>query len=121
MARFRIEDREYEWDGQYTTEEAMLYYDKANLGMAEVDEALQRWHPYAVVTFIFILKKRAGEAVRWQDLMHLKVNEFAPVVDEPADGTTDTAPLPDGSEGSREASDPTEEDGTIPGSDTTTT
>lgn len=115
MARFRIEDREYEWDGEYTTEEAMLFYDKANLGMAEVDAALQRWHPYAAVTFMFILKKRAGEAVRWQDLMHLKVSDFAPVIDEPTD---DTEPAT-GSEGPREASDPTEAGGTTPEPDTT--
>lgn len=121
MARFKIQDRVYEWDGEYTTEEAMLYFDKAGLGMAEVDEALQRWQPYAVVTLMFILKKRAGEAVRWQDLMHLKVSDFASVADEPADGSTDDAVLPSGSEGSREASDPTKAAGTPPGSDTTTT
>lgn len=117
MARFRIEDREYEWDGEYTTEEALLFYDKANLGMAEVDGALQRWHPYAVVTFMCILKKRAGEAVRWQDLLHLKVSDFTPVLDEPTDDTGQAA----GSEGSREASDPTEAGGTTPETDTTNT
>lgn len=116
MARFTIEDREYVWDGAFTTEEALLFFDKANLGMAQVDAELERWNPYAIVTFMYILKKRAGESVLWHDLLHLPVRAFAPVPEEPA-----AEPGAEGSEGSGEATDPTEGSGTTPGSDTTNT
>lgn len=66
--RFRIEDREYEFDGEYTVDEAMLFFDKASVGVAELQAALIRGNPYVVATMMYILKKRAGEAVRWQDM-----------------------------------------------------
>lgn len=118
MAKFSIQDRIYDFDGEYTTEEAMLFYDKANIGMAELDAALGRWNPYAIVTLMYILKKRAGEAVRWQDLMHLPVSAFKPVAEEPTPGSEGSA---DGSEEAPEVPDPTGDAGTTPGSGTTNT
>lgn len=114
--KFKIEDRVYDWNGEYTTEEAILIFDKAHIGMAQLDAELERWNPYAIVTFMYILKRRAGENVRWDDLMHLPVSAFQPVIDLPDAGDTQ-----DVAEGSSEAPDPTGDDGTTPESDTTNT
>lgn len=117
--RFKLQDREYEFDGEYTVEEGMLFYDKAQVGMAELSSALNRGNPYALVTLMFILKKRAGEAVRWQDLAHIPLTQFTIIPDEPpAPGDGDTA---DDKEGSGEAADPTKESGTTPEPGTATT
>jgi hypothetical protein len=117
MARFKIEDREYEFDGEFTAAEAMQFFDRAHIGMAQVDAELERWNPYAIVTFMHILKTRAGEKVRWEDLMSLPVRVFTPVIEDTS--SVDGEPNP--AEGQREAQDPTRDAGTTPESDTTST
>lgn len=82
--RYTIEGEEYEFDAKVTVEEAMLIQDKANLGLSEFDPALRKGNPYAIAALILILKKRAGEAVRWQDLMGLDLLTFA-IVPEPVE------------------------------------
>ncbi len=115
MAKFKIQDRVYEFDGLYTTEEAMLYWDKAKVGMPDLGEQFRIGNPYVAVTLMYILKRRAGEAVRWEDLVHVPVSEFTVL---PADSAPDPA---EGSEGTGEAPDPTKDAGTTPASDTTNT
>lgn len=112
--KFQIQDRIYDFDGEYTVAEAMLYFDKAKVGMSELYTELRRGNPYVAATFMFILKRRAGEAVRWEDMQALPANSVQPIVDD-ADGPAEE----DTSAG--EPPDPTEASGTTPGPDTTTT
>jgi hypothetical protein len=80
--KFSIEDREYEFEAKITVEEAMIIQDKAGLGLTEFDPALGRGNPYAIAALMLILKKRAGEAVRWQDLLKLDAMTFRMIPDE---------------------------------------
>jgi hypothetical protein len=112
--RFTIEGREYDFAQKMTVEEAMVFQDKANLGMSQIDEELNRGNPYAVTALIYLGKKRAGEAVRWQDLMGLDLLTFQRMGDKPADDEViDAVP--------ERRADPTLPDGTTPAGDTTTT
>lgn len=111
MQKFWIEDREYEFDGDYTVEESMLFYDKCGVGMTELNAAFQRGNPYAAATLMYILKKRAGEAVRWQDMLKYKNSDFGLVEDD----------VPEREEPAGEAPDPTQLTGTTPEPDTDTT
>lgn len=117
MGKFKIGDREYEFDGEYTLDEAMLFYDKANVGMGELQRELARGNPYVTVTLMFILKKRAGEAVRWQDMQAHKITDFQYVPDET--DSVDDATADGGNTG--EAPDPTQGTGATPEPDTAAT
>lgn len=113
--RFSIEGREYDFDRKLEVGEAMIFQDKAGLGTAEIDDALNRGNPYVVVTLIYLAKTRAGEAVRWQDLMKLDINTFKmlppikPESNEEGDLTQERR------------ADPTLPDGPTPAGDTTVT
>lgn len=115
MAKFKIRDRVYEWDGDFTLAEAMLFFDRAHVGMAEVQREMVRGNPYVTVTLMYILKRRAGEALRWEDLQDCSVADFQPVPDDdqPEDG--------EAGEVAGELPDPTKDAGTIPEPDTATT
>lgn len=115
--RFTIESREYDWEPKMTVEEAMVFQDKANLGIGEIDDALNRGLAYAVTTLIYLGKKRAGEAVRWQDLMGLDLLTFARMPDKPE---SEPEGHGEGNVPERRA-DPTLPDGTTPAGDTTAT
>ena len=107
--KFEIGDREYEFDGEYTLAETMLFFDKANIGIAELSRELMRGNPYVIVTLMYILKKRAGEAVRWQDMQDYSINDFRQVL-------ADTEEDGDGAAGDDDTAgngpDPTAEPGT---------
>ena len=110
--KFEIGDREYEFDGEYTLAETMLFFDKASIGIAELSRELMRGNPYVIVTLMYILKKRAGEAVRWQDMQDYSISDFRQVLDD----TVDTEGDGDGGAGDDDTAgngpDPTAEPGT---------
>lgn len=115
--KFRIKDREYEWDGDHTLAEAMLFFDKAGVGVAEVQREMVRGNPYVTATLMYILKKRAGEAVRWQDMQEFSITDLQPVLEggeESAEASGEQEPVGD-------TPDPTEVSGTSPEPDTGTT
>jgi hypothetical protein len=89
--RFAIEDREYEFDGKLSVEEAMLMHEKTNgLGLIKFNSELADGNPFAIAAWMFLLKRRAGEAVRWQDMLKLDVNTYKPIFDEiPGAGDSD--------------------------------
>ena len=68
----------------------MIVQDKASLGMNEFDQAMLKGNPYAIAALLFILKKRAGEAVRWQDMMKLDIRTFRAVFDEDAENSAES-------------------------------
>jgi hypothetical protein len=97
-ARFEIEGRVYEYDGKITVEDAIFIHEKSGLGMAKFNKELMiELNPLAIAAWMYLLKRRAGEAVRWQDIMKLDLRTFNVVFDEPneseeeAEGTTDQA------------------------------
>lgn len=106
--RFSIEGKEYEFARGLTVEEAMVMQDRAQLGIREFDAALMRGNPYAITVLVLLAKKRAGEAVRWQDLMGLDVLTFVIHAEPDSDEAPDEA---EGSEGVERAPDPTSRGG----------
>lgn len=107
--KYEIGDRQYEFDGEYTLGETMLLFDKAHIGIAELPRELERGNPYVLVTLMYILKKRAGEAVRWQDMQDYSVTDFRVVVDDDESGDGDAGDDTEGND-----ADPTEVSGTTP-------
>lgn len=84
MKTFTIEGKTYEWDnGVLTVEEAMLLKDKTGMGLVQWNHGLAMRDGYAEAALIFFAKKRAGEAIRWQDLSGLNLATFAIHDDEP--------------------------------------
>ncbi len=108
--KYRIEDRFYDFDGRFTIGEAMLFQDKANLGVNELNRALNTGNPYVLATMMYHLKKRAGEAVRWQDMLALPADSFD-MVPETADIPVEEV----------QRVDPTQTGGEILDGDTTST
>jgi hypothetical protein len=88
--KFGFEDREYAFDSTLTVEEGIILKEKAGLGVNEVDHALQKGYADAVAAWVFILKRRAGEAIRWQDLLKRDILTFRIIPDEVADAQGDT-------------------------------
>lgn len=113
--KFKIEGREYEFDGTLKVKEAMVLQDRAGCGLNEADAALHRGNPYAIAAWMFILKQRAKEVVRWEDMLELDARTFVIVPDEP------TGEKPDGDTDQRVPPDPTQLDGTTPEDATTNT
>lgn len=112
--RFTIEGKEYPFDRKITVEEAMVIQDKAKLGLNEFDPALLRGNPYALCALIYLGKRRAGEAVRFQDLLGLDLLTLTLHYDEPEQ---DDAGEPEGeqaeskAEAKRATPDPTSRGG----------
>lgn len=113
--RFEIEGRTYDYDGKISVEDAMFIHEKSGLGMAKFNrELLVELNPSAVAAWIFLLKRRAGEAVRWQDILKLDLRTFTVhFEDEPEEDAEDGENVP-------EAPDPTTA-GTTPPDGTTST
>ena len=75
--KFEIEGRVYEYDGKISVEDAMFIHEKSGLGMARFNqELLAELNPAAVAAWMYILKRRAGEAVRWPDILKLDMRTF---------------------------------------------
>lgn len=99
-ARFEIEGRIYEYDGKISVEDAIFIHEKSGLGMAKFNKELMiELNPLAIAAWMYLLKRRAGEAVRWQDIMKLDLRTFNVIFDEPKDPeegeAKDTADQPD--------------------------
>lgn len=119
--RFTIEGREYDFDRKMTVEEAMVFQDKAGLGLSQIDEELDRGNPYAVTALIYLGKKRAGEAVRWQDLMGLDVLTFQRMGDKPEPGSATEDAVSEQRADPIVPVEPNSPDGTTQAGDTTAT
>lgn len=92
--RFKIEGKEYDWDNSHlSVKEAMEFKDRASLGIQQLNTALTLGDPYATITLVYLAKLRAGEAVRWQDLLTLDIATYE-VLPEPTadDGSDESEP-----------------------------
>jgi len=97
--RFGLGGREYEYDSTLTVGEAMVMQDKAGIGVNEIDEALRKGNPYAIAAWMFILMRRAGTVISWQDMQELDIRTYAVIPDplaEPSEEDADnTGAAPD--------------------------
>lgn len=111
--KFGFEDREYEFDGNLTVEEAIFLQEKTGLGINEVDQALFKGNPLAIAAWIYTLKRRAGEAVKWTDMLKMNVRSWKVIPDEPSDEERQLSDAP--------SPDPTQATGPTPEGATTAT
>jgi len=87
-----IEGKEYEYDGKLTVGDAMFIFDKARIGVNDLNRALiAEGNPYALAAWLFLMKRRAGEAVRWEDMSKLDMASFNWLPDESADAEEPTS------------------------------
>lgn len=93
--KFAIEDREYEFKAEMTIEEAFLLKEKAYVTVVEFGPALDRADPHAIAVLMYLLKRRNGEAVKWEDILKLNIFSFRIIDDsveaEPSDPTKPSA------------------------------
>ncbi|MGH3439668.1 MAG: hypothetical protein ACRDRN_24840 [Sciscionella sp.] len=95
--KFTFEGDHYDFDlgGKLTVAEAMLIHDKAHIGMSEWLGELSKGNPYAVASLIYIVKRRAGEALRFDDLLSMDLMSFEVIRDEQAEPEAAVASAPD--------------------------
>jgi len=110
--KFKIEDEEYAFDGKLTVKEAMILQDKAGCGVNEADVELRRGNPYAIAAWMWILMRRAGKVIRWEDMLNLDIRTYDVVPDETEEPTTEATGTPP---------DPTQTGGTTPETGTSAT
>lgn len=72
MLIWHVEDEKFEYDGQLTVKDLILFKKNSNLGLREIDEALSKGDIHALMCLTYILMRRAGKAVQWDDMMNLK-------------------------------------------------
>lgn len=107
--RFQIEDKTYEYDGKILVEDAMFIFDKSGVGVTGLNQALlEVGNPYAIAAWCFLLKRRAGEAVRYDDMLKLDIANYHALPDAPS---PEQAAKKDASEGN-ETPDPPSVNGT---------
>lgn len=87
--KFLIGDREYEYDGKITVADAMFIHEKSGIGIAGLNRALLGdgtqagdGNPHAIAAWCFLLKRRAGEAVRYDDMLQIDITNYRLVPDE---------------------------------------
>lgn len=83
MPKFAIEDKEYDYDGKISVKDSMFIYEKSKVGIAEFQYAIfGEGNPFAIAAWVYILKRRAGEAVQWDDVLDLDLRTFKFIEDE---------------------------------------
>jgi hypothetical protein len=87
--KFLIGDKEYEYDGKITVADAMFIHEKSGVGIAGLNRALLGdgtragdGNPHAIAAWCFLLKRRAGEAVRYDDMLQLDITNYHLVPDD---------------------------------------
>ncbi len=94
MIKFGLGDTTYEYDdGTMTVAEARFIKKYAGMGLRSWALALQDMDPDALVGLVFLAKRRAGEAVRWQDLDTLDIAAIS-LSAEAEDGDDADPPAP---------------------------
>lgn len=103
VERFRIRGLDgsldgpvYEFDGaEMTVEELRVLSKKGGIGLTAFGIGLRMGNPEAIVARLYLAKRRAGEAVRWEDFDDFQLSRIVPVPDaeQPAeqDGEADDA------------------------------
>lgn len=82
MLIYKFEGKEYEYDQKMTVEDAIFIFEKSGKGVNEIGPQLQIGNPLVIASFVYLLRRRAGEAVRWEDMKKANINTFDLVPDE---------------------------------------
>lgn len=114
ITKWMIEGREYEYDGKILLSDSMFIHEKSGIGVTGINRALLGdgtqpgdGNPHAIAAWCFLLKRRAGEAVRYDDMRNIDISTFRPVFEEKQTEEDEPAEKPAG-----EAADPTTRNGT---------
>lgn len=84
MRKYELEGKTYDYDGKMTVKDARFLWEKAQVGVSRLNMALfVDWQPDAIAAFMYLLKRRAGEAPRWEDADNWDITTFAPVTTDP--------------------------------------
>lgn len=103
MIKFGLGDSSYEYDDTtMTVAEARIIKKHTEMGLRSWAMGLQDMDPDALVGLVFLAKRRAGEAVRWQDLDNLDIAAITLVAEEDvvdADPPAETETTPSSTSG----------------------
>jgi len=103
MPKFAIEGKEYEYDGKISVKDSMFIFEKSKVGIAEFQYAIfGQGNPFAIAAWVYLLKRRAGEAVQWEDILELDLRTFE-FIEDPEDPAKDS----EGDSAEEETPDPT--------------
>lgn len=93
--KFRVDGESYNFDeDRLLVSEARVIKKQAGMGLTEWSEGLQNGDPDAIVSMIYLAKKRSGEAVRWSDLDDINIAAIE-MDDEDAESQGEDDPKPD--------------------------
>ncbi|MFC3453995.1 hypothetical protein [Amycolatopsis speibonae] len=74
--RFKIDDVEYVYDWALKAKDAIFIQEKAHVAPVDLWPAIDRLDPLAIAAFMFVIRKQAGEAVQWKDVLEHDVMSF---------------------------------------------
>lgn len=84
MPKFSLEGKVYEYDGKILVKDAMFLHEKTGVGIGRLNyELIVEGNPKVIAAWMFLLKRRAGEAPRWDDVDNWDLATFRPVSDDP--------------------------------------
>lgn len=87
MIKFTLEGESYDYDDStMTVAEARIIKKHTGYGLRSWALNLQDMDADALVGLVFLAKRRAGEAIRWQDLDNLDIAKIGLVGDEAVEG-----------------------------------
>lgn len=92
MELFEFDGRAYEYDGKLTAGEAVTMYERCELGINQIDHGLAVGHPLAICAWVHMLMKRAGVAVKWDDVLKADIRTFRYVPKEKSEDDAEEAP-----------------------------
>lgn len=95
MIKFELGGTTYEYDDTtMAVKEARLIKKHTGMGLRSWALGLQDMDVDALVAMVFLAKRRAGEALRWEDLDNLNINDISIVEDisEPETEGDDAVP-----------------------------
>ncbi|OLE27972.1 MAG: hypothetical protein AUG44_08770 [Actinobacteria bacterium 13_1_20CM_3_71_11] len=84
MPKFTLDGETYEYDGKLTVKDARFLWEKAGIGIGRLNVALiVEGQPDVIAAFMYLLKRRNGEAIKWGDVDDWDLSTFMPVTDDP--------------------------------------
>lgn len=105
--KFIVEDREYHYDGKLSVRDARFIHEKSGVGLNGFNRALLiDGNPDVIAAMIYLLKRRAGEAVQDKDIQDLDLATFNILSDEDEPASTEDE------EPAEEAENPTQPNST---------
>ncbi|MEU0797179.1 hypothetical protein ABZ342_44555 [Amycolatopsis sp. NPDC005961] len=91
--KYLIKGEEYEFDFDWTLEEAFILKEKAFVTIAEFGQALQRLDPHAIAALAYVVLKRNRVAVKWDEVVRTyKVSDIVPVQEDVPEGGDEADP-----------------------------